>query len=157
MKHSLGRAHEWKRLHEFVSEPSSDAALGLVWGRRRVGKSFLLERLAKETGGFYYHALRGSSGEALRDLGEALGARAGAGAPLALRNWEHAVELLMALGQDGTRLVVLDEFPYLLEHTPELDAILQRHFGPGHPSRTTTQTRLILCGSAISVMSNLLN
>jgi uncharacterized protein len=153
----FGRAHEWTRLHEFVSEPSSDATLGLVWGRRRVGKSFLLERLAKETGGFYYHALRGSSGEALRDLGEALGARAGAGAPLALRNWEHAVELLMALGQDGTRLVVLDEFPYLLEHSPELDAILQRHFEPGHPSRTTTQTRLILCGSAISVMSNLLN
>ena len=36
-------------------------------------------------------------------------------------------------------------------------SILQRHFGPGHPSRPATQTRLILCGSAIRVMSGLLN
>lgn len=152
----IGRDHEWKRLTEFASEPSGEATLGLVWGRRRVGKSFLLAKLARDTGGFYYHALRGSSGEALRDLGEALGASTGSGAPLAIRNWEHAVELLLALGRDGRRVVVLDEFPYLLEHTPELDSILQRHFGPGHASRSETQTRLILCGSAISVMRNLL-
>lgn len=153
----IGREHEWQRLQAFVQEPSPEATLGLVWGRRRVGKSFLLQKLATETGGFYYHALRGSSGEALRELGEAIGAHTGAGAPLALHNWDHAVERLMALGQDGARVVVLDEFPYLLEHTPELESILQRHFGPGHPSRTATQTRLILCGSAIRVMSNLLN
>lgn len=153
----IGRDREWQRLQEFATAPISEATLGLVWGRRRVGKSLMLEMLTEQTGGFYFHSLRGSSGEGLRELGEALGTATGAVAPLALRNWEHAVESLLKLGQDRDRVVVLDEFPYLMEHTPELDSILQRHYGPTHASRTTTQTRLILCGSAISVMTNLLN
>lgn len=157
MRPIIAREWEWKKLRAFASAPDQEATLGLVWGRRRIGKSMLLESLVRETKGFYYHAQRGSSGEALASLGEALGEQAAAPAPLALSNWDHAVSALMALGRDRPTVVVLDEFPYLLEHTPELDSIIQRHYGPGHPSYTGTQTRLILCGSAVSVMSQLLN
>jgi uncharacterized protein len=152
----IGRDSEWQRLGEFTTSGEGAASLGIVWGRRRIGKSFLLQALAEKAHGFYYHALRGSSAEALRDLGEQLGRHQGAVAPLALGSWEEAIDALMALGRDREILVVLDEFPYLLEHTPALDSILQRAYSPRADARRSTRTRLVLCGSAMSVMGKLL-
>ena len=151
-----GRRTEWARLTEFATSGEPHATLGIVWGRRRVGKSFLLQSLATEAGGFYYEAIRGSSAEALRELGEQLGAYQGAAAPLALGDWDTAIGALLDLGSRGDTLVVLDEVPYLLEHTPELDSIVQRAYGPRSQRRTMSRARLVLCGSAVSVMSRML-
>jgi hypothetical protein len=152
----IGRTAEWDALTAFATSGVSGPSLGLVWGRRRVGKSYLLETLAEQTGGFYYQAIRGSSAEALRDLGERLGEFQGAAAPLALADWERGIEALLLLGETLERPVILDEFPYLLEHTPELASIIQRALGTRRPSRGESRARLILCGSAITVMSQLL-
>jgi hypothetical protein len=116
----------------------------------------MLQDLAEQTGGFYYHAVRGSSGESLRDIGDHLGRYAGAPAALALESWDEAIAGLMELGRERETLVVLDEFPYLLEHTPALDSLIQRCYAPRAATRLNTQTRLILCGSAVSVMRELL-
>jgi len=153
----IGRQVEWDRLEEFVASGEPAASLGVVWGRRRVGKSFLLESLVERSRGFYYGAVRGSSAEALRELGEKLGNHQGTAAPLALNDWDAAVDALLALGMDRETTVVLDEFPYLLEHTPALDSILQRAFGSRHPARQSSRTRLIVCGSAMTVMGRLLS
>jgi hypothetical protein len=64
---------------------------------------------------------------------------------------------LLALGEERETVVVLDEYPYLREHTPDLDSIIQGAFGPRSPGRRTSRTRLILCGSAITVMSKILS
>ncbi len=152
----VGREREWERLVAFAADDTSNATLGIVWGRRRVGKSLMLETLVSETQGFYHHAIRGSSGEALRGLAEDIARHLKLPAPLALESWEQAMAALVALGRDRAVVVVLDEFPYLLEHTPELESIIQRLYGPLQASRTNTRTRLILCGSAVSVMSKLL-
>jgi len=153
----VGRRAEWARLGDFGTSGDASASLGIVWGRRRVGKSFLLASLVDQTGGFYYEAVRGSSAEALRELGERVGAHQGAFGPLAFDNWDTAIDALLALGRDRETVAVLDEYPYLLEHTPELDSIIQRAFGPGSPARISSRTRLVLCGSAITVMSRILS
>lgn len=152
----VGRQAEWARLAQFAGSGLDTASLGIVWGRRRVGKSFLLESLARQANAFYYEAVRGSSGEALRELGERIGAHMAAAAPLALDDWEAAVTALLALGRDRETVVVLDEYPYLTEHTPGLDTIVQRVLGARHPARTSSRARLILCGSAITVMGRIL-
>ncbi|HEU5208835.1 MAG TPA: ATP-binding protein [Longimicrobiales bacterium] len=152
----IGREAEWRQLAEFATSGEDGASLGLVWGRRRIGKSFMLQALAEQTNGFYYHAVRGSSGESLHDLGDQLGAHSGSIAPLSFDSWGDAVGALMELGRRGETLVVLDEFPYMLEHTPGLDSLIQRAYAPRAGTRRDTQTRLILCGSAMSVMGQLL-
>jgi uncharacterized protein len=153
----VGREAEWSRLEEFATSGVDSASLGVVWGRRRVGKSFLLQSLVQAAGGFYYGAVRGSSAEALRELGAQVAAFQGAVAPLAFDGWDAAIGALLALGHDREILVVLDEYPYLREHTPELDSIVQRALGPRSPGRTRSRARLILCGSAITVMSKILS
>jgi uncharacterized protein len=152
----IGRRHEWDRLVEFGADTGPGATLGIVWGRRRVGKSMLLEKLAAEHSGFYHHAVRGSSGEALRGLGEDVARYLKLPAPLAFATWDAAMTALLELGAARPTVVVLDEFPYLLEHTPELESIIQRLYGPMQTARTNSRARLILCGSSVSVMSKLL-
>jgi hypothetical protein len=49
----VGRQAEWARLGDFAASGEEAASLGVVWGRRRVGKSFLLESLVEQSGGFY--------------------------------------------------------------------------------------------------------
>jgi uncharacterized protein len=156
MSEMIGRDREMSSLREFANASVAAATLGLVWGRRRTGKSMMLERLVAETDGVYFHALRGSGSEALREIGAVLAKASGAAAPLRLESWEEAVSAILALGAQRPRTVVLDEFPYLLEHTPELDSIIQRQYGPTNPARTNSQTRLILCGSSIGIMNKLL-
>lgn len=133
------------------------AGLGIVWGRRRIGKSYLLAELCAATGGLYFEAVRGSTSEALSELGAAVGQATAALGPVLLPDWDAAITTLMRLGETKPYVVVLDEYPYLREQAPELDSIIQRAFGPRQSLRTGTQTRLVLCGSAMSVMADLLS
>lgn len=55
----------------------------------------------------------------------------------------------------GPSVAILDEFPYLLERSPELPSLLQRAVDRSGEENGPA-VRLVLCGSAISVMANLL-
>ena len=50
------RDFEWVQLSLFTSDPGPGATLGVVSGRRRRGKTFLLRALCQATGGFYFAA-----------------------------------------------------------------------------------------------------
>ena len=152
---AVGREPEWGSLTDFSRSTALHSTLGVVWGRRRIGKSFLLSQLGAQDG-LYYEAVRGSASEALSELGAVIAEAVGAPAPLQLTDWETAISTLMKLGADGPFTVVLDEYPYLREEAPELDSIIQRAFGPKSTLRDQNQCRLILCGSAMSVMAELL-
>ena len=62
----LDRDREWSRLAEAVRAPGP--GLLLVLGRRRAGKSYLLTRFARATGGAYYQATRKTEREQLLDV-----------------------------------------------------------------------------------------
>lgn len=152
------RVHEWRALDEFVSATRSGAALGLVYGRRRQGKTFLLETLTAAHNGFYFAALKQSSAQNLQRLGEQYRAFTRTRARVQFGSWEEALEALLALGEGASDpvVVVLDEFPYLLDTAPELPSVLQALLSPKGPAVQGWRTRLILCGSALSTMQGLL-
>jgi hypothetical protein len=64
------REHEWDDLCRFVTEGSPGLRLGVVRGRRRHGKSFLLEHLCRAVDGVYTLALRQSRAMALARFGD---------------------------------------------------------------------------------------
>ena len=140
----VGRDREWKALERFAERRQR---LAVVYGPRRVGKSFLLDALCEATGGFRYQAIAGVAATQLADFGRELGDRLGAG-PLRLDGWADALDRLARV---EAPFVALDELPYLIEVTPELPSLLQRYVdGKAGPS-------LILTGSARSVMSDLVD
>jgi hypothetical protein len=119
-----------------------------------MGKSFLLRPLAEASGGFYYQALLQARLPALEDFGQKLGAWMGVG-PLRFRDWDEAFGAIFGLqGSPQPLTVVIDELPYLLEHSAELPSVLQRLLDESQHGGG--QVRLVLCGSALSLMSQLL-
>lgn len=153
------RAHEWDDLARFVTDPAPGLRIGVVRGRRRHGKSFLLEHLCRVVGGTYTLALRQSRTMALGRFASSLSASLGFGVgrfddwPAAL---DAAVDALVRISPDRVPLLVLDEFPYLADQSPELPTAIQALYDQRGPASGHPPFRLVLCGSAISVMSTLL-
>jgi uncharacterized protein len=150
--HVFDREREWDGLARFAASTNPDVRLGIVSGRRRQGKTFLLDAIATAIGGFFHTATDTTETEALAFFGQALAGHTGGGR-YAFDNWDEALERLFAAVPDG--LIVLDEFPYLTRATPSLPSLIQRALGPrGHARQGSA--RLLLCGSAMSVMGRLL-
>ncbi|GAB2881659.1 AAA family ATPase [Streptomyces mayteni] len=157
--HVFDREAEWAGLAAFARRATPHAMLGVVSGRRRMGKTFLLRALVEEFGGFYFGATEATSAESLRQFGAALAAYGGSPAPFTFATWDDAISYLYALAApdrrgDGPLLVVIDEFPYLVKAAPELPSLIQRETDRGQAGESLM--RLLLCGSAMSVMGGLL-
>ncbi len=153
------RVPEWEDLSAFATGRGGGLRVAVVHGRRRQGKSYLLRRLAGATEGFYYQALEEEATPALEHLGAALGDWLSVpGGRLALADWAAAVDTLAGLRRDTAAPVVaiIDELPYLLDRVPELSSLLQRAVDASL-DRPQRAVRLVLCGSALSVMSGLLS
>ncbi len=151
------RESEWSALSSFVADTRPGATLGVVSGRRRQGKTFLLDAITRAAGGFYFGATEATNAESLRRFSDALTRFVSPPSAFHFEDWTEAVDALLALGAERPIPVVIDEFPYLARAQPELPSILQQAFGPLRPERTGSQTRLLLCGSAMSFMGRLLS
>jgi len=156
--HVFDRDAEWDGLAAFVDRPLPHAMLGIVSGRRRMGKTYLLRALVEQHGGFYFGATAATAGESLRQFGAALAAYAGSPVPFSFATWDDAVSYLFGLAepQSGVAplLVVIDEFPYLAKTAAELPSLIQREIDRFQVEES--RMRLLLCGSAMSVMGGLL-
>jgi uncharacterized protein len=137
-----------------TSEPAG-ARLAVVSGRRRQGKSFLLQALAEATGGMYFAATEATESESIRLFTDALTRFTRAVVEPPFRDWNDAIAGLLRAFADRPVPVVIDEFPFLSRTSRALPSIIQRELGPGGSGRESS-ARLILCGSAMSVMGQLL-
>lgn len=153
----FARDVEWADLRRFAGSETS--AIAIVYGRRRQGKSWLLRRIVADVGGIYHMALEHDRRAALRrfatNVAEATGM---AGVALRMDDWEQALETAAdLLARSGQHVLVIDEYPYLVEHSPELASVLQAFYDERVNNPNLPQLRIILCGSAITVMEQLLS
>lgn len=149
------RDFEWEELTRFARNSSPRATLGIVSGRRRQGKTFLVDALTVEANGFMFTAAETTEADSLRQFGQALAAYLGEPTPFRFAGWDEAVTRLMLLATNGPKPVVIDEFPFLAKASPALPSLIQRALEPS-AQRRNTPVRLLLCGSALSFMGKLL-
>jgi uncharacterized protein len=152
-----------------VLSPLPGLRIAVVYGRRRQGKSYLLRRLADAVGGMYHLATEQAEPVSLRRFGNSLASWAGLSAgSFGFGGWEQALRTAMEVLAARARpeaspgvpaLLVLDGFPYLAQETLGLPSIVQSLYDSLGPGAGTggRPLRLILCGSAISVMGDLLS
>ncbi|MCL2483584.1 MAG: ATP-binding protein, partial [Propionibacteriaceae bacterium] len=147
---------EWDELIHFATSTQPKATLGIVSGRRRQGKTFLLDSLVTTLGGFLFTATESTQADSLHQFGQALAIHLGEPVPFRFADWTEAITKLMSIAQNGPTPVVIDEFPFLAKASPQLPSLIQKALDPT-VQRNNTPVRLILCGSAISFMGRLLS
>lgn len=150
------RDREWTALTNFVTSGQPHATLGVVSGRRRQGKTFLLEALCEAAGGLYFAADEATEAESLRFLAAETADFLASSLPITFDDWRQAVDTLLAITVDREIPVVIDEFPYLVKASPSLPSIIQAALAPRRAQRRASCARMLLCGSAMSFMGSLL-
>lgn len=148
----VGRSAELARLDAWWSGPDRDPVN--LYGRRRVGKSWLFRRFAHGKPAVVLVADRMAPGQQWARLSEALAG------PLGLRpridDVGDVFRLLLTLGRRQRVLAVVDEFPYLLGTTSaEQQANLSRIQAVLEEERDGSRTKIVLAGSTIAQMEAL--
>jgi AAA+ ATPase superfamily predicted ATPase len=157
----VGRRHEialLSRMLDGVRETRRGAFLS-VRGRRRVGKSRLVEEFARASGSsyVYYVSTRQESAQELGRFQEAVRASALPTAEgmrgTAFETWEAALTLAgSGASWEHPAIVVVDEFPYLTERDPNIEAVVQKVWDR---SLQAQPVMLILIGSDVATMEAL--
>jgi len=149
----IGRAHEQANFDRAYDR--AGGALVLVYGRRRIGKSFLLEHLTERRRTVFYQAAQLAAGDELASFTAAVAAVVGGEylpAGFAFPAWEAALDFLAERSGSERLVVVLDEFPYLCDADPTLPAVIQRWWDK---RGRASSIMLVLCGSAQTFMESL--
>ncbi|WP_099210047.1 ATP-binding protein [Thermococcus henrietii] len=132
---------------------SGKPELVILHGRRRIGKTYLLQRFLSEVGGVYL--LAEESETILEDFSERLAEYFND--PFLrenpLQSWKAFFTYLA--GKSGERLVVvIDEVQYVAKAHREFLSVLQKYWDL-HLSKT--KIMLVLCGSLVSFMEGILS
>lgn len=143
MNHFVNRDDELSRLRGCYE--SDDAEMVVIFGRRRLGKTQLVQHsLSDRDDAVVYQATETTSQIQLDEFVDTA-SETFPGITQIKQNWEA---LLQYLGdEDG--IVVLDEFPYLIDADESLPSVIQRLWDQRFQ---TTSGTLVLVGSSISMM-----
>lgn len=126
----IGRTDELALLDQFWK--SRKAALLILYGRRRVGKTRLLTHWMQEheDSGLYWMAPATSALDQLRSFSHALMDFSNPGAPIpedfTYTTWELALHQASLLGKKQRVALFIDEVTYLIEVTPTIVGTLQK-------------------------------
>jgi AAA+ ATPase superfamily predicted ATPase len=144
----IDRQAELERLRAAAREAPQ---LVVMRGRRRVGKSYLLDRAFAGHRLVYFQADEGEARGHLDFLASEL--RRLVNVPVTFADWNEALEALASQARERPLVVVLDEFQWMLAAEPRLDSIVMRHFDRWERARVPIT--LVLSGSALSMMEQL--
>jgi AAA+ ATPase superfamily predicted ATPase len=145
----IDRREELERLREAADQAPQ---LVVMRGRRRVGKSYLLDRSFADRRLLYFQADEGETRGHLDFLAGELGRLIKT--PVAFADWNEALSTLGEQARQQPLVVVLDEFQWMLSAEPLLDSIIMRHFDRWE--REQVPIVLVISGSALSMMEQLL-
>lgn len=139
----VGRTHELEALERLYNR--STFQMAVVYGRRRVGKTALLDEFSKDKRTLYFTAQQKSNSINLQSFTQTVLQFYGLPQIEAFSTWEDALRFIALREQAGDPMVfVFDELPYAAQAAPSLPSTLQILID--HEFKQTNIC-MILCGS----------
>lgn len=125
----------------------------VVYGRRRVGKTYLMAEFTRNLPCVFFTAVENSASVNLRNLSREIYAfehpdSDPSSAPL-FTDFQTAFEAVFGLARSRRLVFVIDEYPYLAKADPSVSSVLQALIDRG---KDESQLYLMLCGSSLSFM-----
>ena len=147
----VGRERELSDLEKRYANGSFEFAV--VYGRRRVGKTTLINEFVKDKECIMYTATETNEKQNLTDLSISIHALSEdlRDSKAVFAGFQEAFETVFRIGEKRRIVFVIDEYPYLAECSKGLASVLQLCIDKYHE---TSKVFLILCGSSMSFMEN---
>lgn len=154
----LGREVELAELRRcWEAAQRGEPQFVVLWGRRRVGKTFLLSHFVQGRRALFFGATQQAEAVELRRFNEAiqrdLGPDAADLAAGGFADWEGALRFVAALAREEGLIVVLDEVPHLTRSTRGFASIVQVVWDHLRPP---SHLMLVLTGSAVGAIQSVL-
>jgi AAA+ ATPase superfamily predicted ATPase len=150
----VNRRRELAALDAWWERPGPQ--LGVIWGRRRVGKSYLITHWARDKRVVFYIARNRPVQEQLRLLsGRAHHLVSTDQRDLTrtpFTSWDDVFGVLAHAARDEPLLLVIDEFAELLQAEPGIESTLRAVW---EEQGADSKLRLLLTGSAVRAMESL--
>ena len=143
----IGRESELQFLNDAYE--SDKAEFIVLYGRRRVGKTELLNEFCKDKNAIFYTCREYTDTVQLKSFTEKVKTYNISALDFvdSFFSWEHAFSSVMMLPTDKKKLLIIDEFPYACKANESIPSVLQvlwdeklRH----------ENVMIVLCGSAMS-------
>jgi AAA+ ATPase superfamily predicted ATPase len=143
----LGRQNELDFLNQRYE--SENGELLILYGRRRVGKTELLREFTQGKENVFYTCTECTDERQLHSFSDRLLSR---NIPASkylteFTNWRQALESVRDMGGNGKKLLIIDEFPYMVNSNHSIPSILQELWDSGLKNE---RVMIVLCGSAMS-------
>ena len=122
----------------------------VVYGRRRVGKTMLLNEFCKGKKAVFFTGIEASVLENLSQLSKAVLEHSDAQSS-SFDSFENILLYVDSLASNERIVFVIDEYPYIAKCEPSLPSLLQKHIDHAWKD---SKLMLILCGSSMSFMEN---
>ena len=140
-----------KELEVLEQEYRRDGGFVVLYGRRRVGKTTLIKEFIKDKTAFYFLATEEVESQSMKRLAGVL-ARATNNPMLqrvAFSDWLDLFQEAARYRPEEKKVLIIDEFPYLVKTNPAFPSILQNAWDE---FLKDSNVMLILCGSLIGMM-----
>ena len=147
----IGRQSELRTLERMLA--TAGFLFLVMYGRRRVGKTTILQEFAKKHPCIFFPAQEKNDVLNLHDFSRSLQEYFDGDFLMPFPNWEKAFAYLgKHAGESAEKIVlIIDEFPFLAEQNPSIKSILQHTIDHAWQHMNLM---LILCGSSVSFMVN---
>ena len=140
-----------KELLSLEKEYNRDSSFVVIYGRRRVGKTTLIKEFIKNKTAFYYLATQELESQSMKRFAGVIG-RTTKNSLLqnaAFSDWLDLFRVVAEYSPNKKKVLVIDEFPYLVKTNPAFPSILQNAWDE---ILKDSNVMLILCGSLIGMM-----
>ena len=123
----VGRHQELEQLNQAYQE--NDFQFTVIYGRRRIGKTSLINEFLKDKKAIYYVALEENAEDNLKRFSDAISIfkNTDQGGKEKFANFEECFKEITRLAQKQRVILVIDEFPYLAKAYPTISSMLQSY------------------------------
>lgn len=146
----IGRERELKALEKLYT--SNKFEFAVIYGRRRVGKTALINRFIGDKSAIYFMGVESNEKQNLENFSKSIIEYiSGIETETAFLSFQAALEYVFKLAEKERLILVIDEYPYVARSSKSLASTLQLLIDK---YKDTSKLMLILCGSSMSYMED---
>ncbi len=146
----IGREKELTALNNLYASDKFEFAV--IYGRRRVGKTALINQFIDDKKSIYFMGVESNSKQNLENLSKSIfELSTGFASAPTFDSFQRALEYVFKLSENERIILVIDEYPYVARSSKSLASTLQLLIDK---FKDNSKLMLILCGSSMSYMED---